>query len=681
MGKIKQRKYYAWIMSVIIFIGLLTMPALPAYANTNEVETHVEEYNASIYDSYEEAHAEVAEITAQNIAADMTDNYLNDNGEVVDVPTFTNIELASEFVRKCMVERRSSVKFIYKVGTYNTKAQFKKLGDNTSNKIFDKVFEETSNANEGDYLRWNWVDASGDYKGNLGTDYITFNWKMEYLTTAAQERSIDKKINAILNDDLDKWEIHTDAHNAWEIYRWLILNMVFDDKINDISVYSALTKGKTSEYGMSILAYRLCKEMGIDNRVVTSETHCWNLVAIKTKYYNFDASIGYYTYNRVYNDWGFAEKFFLFAKQNFHWTDDKKYSEETYIRSPEYNTKEFLYEHYISPYDYVMSEEDDKTFSVPKVDIIYATHIQSYGWQDDKKNGETSGTSGEAKRLEAIEIEIGKNSKLNLGVEYKTHIQSYGWEPTWKKDGVASGTSGEGKRLEAIKIRLTGRDAARYDVYYRVHAQSYGWLGWAKNGESAGTAGQGKRLEAIQIKVVKKGTKVSGRIGYSYIEYGKVAEENTNVSGLVNYSTHVQTYGWQGYVHDGSLSGTYGEGKRLEGIKIKLGNTGVSGSIQYRTHVQSYGWMSWKKDGAMSGTSGKAKRLEAIQIKLTGNMAKKYDVYYRVHAQTYGWLGWVKNGKSAGTQGQGKRLEAIQIVIVPKGEGAPGSSTMPGFIQ
>ena len=68
-----------------------------------------------------------------------------------------------------------------------------------------------------------------------------------------------------------------------------------------------------------------------------------------------------------------------------------------------------------------------------------------------------------------------------------------------------SGTSGQAKRLEAIQIRLTGELAQHYDIYYRVHAQHFGWLGWAKNGESSGTAGYAYRLEGIQILLVPKG--------------------------------------------------------------------------------------------------------------------------------------------------------------------------------
>ena len=149
------------------------------------------------------------------------------------------------------------------------------------------------------------------------------------------------------------------------------------------------------------------------------------------------------------------------------------------------------------------------------------------------------------------------------------------------------------------------------------------------------------------------------------------------VAPSVQYYVHRQTYGWETAwsKSNGQCSGTTGQSKRLEGIRIRLNQKPTTGSIQYRTHIQTYGWeWGWKSDGVMSGTTGIAKRLEAIQIRLTGNMGKYYDVYYRVHAQTYGWMGWAKNGANAGTAGQSKRLEAIQIVIVPKGAKAPAAT-------
>jgi len=138
----------------------------------------------------------------------------------------------------------------------------------------------------------------------------------------------------------------------------------------------------------------------------------------------------------------------------------------------------------------------------------YQTHVQDYGWQLWKSNGELSGTAGESKRLEAIQIKL-DNKGYDLGIEYRTHIQNIGWQD-WKRDREISGTFNQGLRLEAIEVRLTGADAARYDVYYRVHAENIGWLDWAKNSGSSGTEGYGYRLEAIEVMVVPAGSSAPG---------------------------------------------------------------------------------------------------------------------------------------------------------------------------
>jgi N-acetylmuramoyl-L-alanine amidase len=303
-----------------------------------------------------------------------------------------------------------------------------------------------------------------------------------------------------------------------------------------------------------------------------------------------------------------------------------------------------------------------QTYSLSTPSVSYSTHIQSFGWMDYVKNGATSGTVGEAKRLEAIKIKL-DNAPYNGGISYTTHVQSYGWISD-TSDNKSSGTEGESKRLEAIKIKLTGQMAEHYDVYYRVHAQSYGWLDWAKNGEPAGTQGLAKRLEAIEIKLVEKG--------------GDAPESTTRpfvAAPSVSYSTHVQSYGWLDYKKDGATSGTLGKAKRVEAIKIKLENTTYNGNITYSTHVQSDGWIDNVSNNTISGTSGESKRLEAIKINLTGEIAEHYDIYYRVYTQTFGWLDWAKNGEPAGTEGLSKRLEAIEIRLVNKGANAPGITT------
>ena len=299
--------------------------------------------------------------------------------------------------------------------------------------------------------------------------------------------------------------------------------------------------------------------------------------------------------------------------------------------------------------------------------VTYRTHVQTYGWQGWKFNGSMSGTSGQAKRLEGIEIKL-TNKPYSGGISYTTHVQSYGWQgnvnnpSTWRSNGAMSGTSGEAKRLEAICITLTGKMAEHYDIYYRVHTQTYGWLDWAKNGEIAGTTDGARRMEAIQIKLVSKGSQAPGSTVQAYVQ------------PLTQYSAHLQTYGWKESVYGGGYAGTTGEAKRMEAFRLKLTDQKYSGGIKYRAHVQSSGWQDWKTNNAVAGTVGAAKRMEAIRIELTGKMAQMYDVYYRVHAETYGWLDWAKNGEIAGTTGCAKRLECIQVVLVKKGAAAPGNT-------
>ncbi len=302
---------------------------------------------------------------------------------------------------------------------------------------------------------------------------------------------------------------------------------------------------------------------------------------------------------------------------------------------------------------------DTKTPSASE-GITYSVHAQTYGWMGDKQDGAMAGTEGEAKRLEAVKIKL-RDPSVSGSVKYRSHIQSIGWTD-WKSDGAMSGTEGQAKRMEAIRIQLTGKMAEKYDIYYRVHCQTYGWLDWAKNGETAGTTDGAKRMEALEIRLVKKGGTAPGETMRTYVQ------------PLLQYQTHVQSYGWQEIAEGGVKAGTEGQVKRMEALKLSLVNQQYSGNIEYKVHVQTYGWMNTMRNGALAGTTGQAKRMEAVQIQLTGQMAKQYDIYYRVHSQSYGWLGWAKNGESAGTEGLAKRMEAIQIVLVKKGGEAPGST-------
>lgn len=121
--------------------------------------------------------------------------------------------------------------------------------------------------------------------------------------------------------------------------------------------------------------------------------------------------------------------------------------------------------------------------------LRYKSHVQKYGWSKWCSEGETCGTVGESKRMEAIIIDAPNNWNLT----YQVHCQTYG-DMAVVEDGEMAGTEGKAKRMESIKIN------ANVPLMYRVHQQSYGWSDWFTNGQWAGVKGKSKRLEAIEIK-------------------------------------------------------------------------------------------------------------------------------------------------------------------------------------
>lgn len=68
-----------------------------------------------------------------------------------------------------------------------------------------------------------------------------------------------------------------------------------------------------------------------------------------------------------------------------------------------------------------------------------------------------------------------------------------------------SGTEGQDRAIEAVEIKLSPTLSDFFDIYYRVHVSQNDWLGWAKNGEPAGTTGGRLQSEAIEIRLIAKG--------------------------------------------------------------------------------------------------------------------------------------------------------------------------------
>ncbi|MFT0885423.1 GBS Bsp-like repeat-containing protein [Streptococcus agalactiae] len=144
-------------------------------------------------------------------------------------------------------------------------------------------------------------------------------------------------------------------------------------------------------------------------------------------------------------------------------------------------------------------------------------------------------------------------------------------------------------------------------------------------------------------------------------------QNSTKQLPTVTYSAHVQDIGWQKSVDNATVSGTVGQEKQVEAIKLSIkAPEGITGKLSYKTYVKGQGWQPSVESGQVSGTVGQSRPIEALSINLTDNLQKLYDVYYRVHVQDKGWMAWQKNNSVAGTVGESKRLEALEVKLVAK---------------
>ena len=74
--------------------------------------------------------------------------------------------------------------------------------------------------------------------------------------------------------------------------------------------------------------------------------------------------------------------------------------------------------------------------------------MENIGWSNWVSNGQVAGTTGQCRRIEAIEI------KANKTLEVQEHVQNVGWMPVSKGTNIRIGTEEKSLRLEAFKINV-----------------------------------------------------------------------------------------------------------------------------------------------------------------------------------------------------------------------------------
>lgn len=134
--------------------------------------------------------------------------------------------------------------------------------------------------------------------------------------------------------------------------------------------------------------------------------------------------------------------------------------------------------------------------------VYYSVHLQDVGWTDIMQDGETAGTVGEGRRLEAVIINL-EDEFGDSEVCYRACVAEKGWLD-WCSSGEKAGTENESRLMEALQIELESDFKEKYELNYRVHIQNIGWTDWLNSGDIAGTEGSGLRIEAVEITLTSK---------------------------------------------------------------------------------------------------------------------------------------------------------------------------------
>ena len=175
--------------------------------------------------------------------------------------------------------------------------------------LVEEALAETGDPKEGDYIRYQYGGYELRYSQSGTEDGYAYQARIipNYYTYMSEEAEVDERVAEIIEDfGFDRQT--TEYEKLRTIYDYVVQNVSYDDvhknKENNhkkTTAYSALVYHTAVCQGYSVLVYRLCREAGVDVRVVTGtvrrgeteEYHAWNIVAIDGVYYNLDATLGH----------------------------------------------------------------------------------------------------------------------------------------------------------------------------------------------------------------------------------------------------------------------------------------------------------------------------------------------------------------------------------------------------
>ena len=242
-------------------------------------------------------------------------------------------------------------------------------------KLADSLLEDAYSygdlPDEGDYLKY----QIGGYDLEYGYEDKDPQKKFlkiypKYYSYPLWEEELSLNVEKVM-DSFSFTEDMTDEQKVRRIHDYIVENVSYDTvhKQNSYNhkkstAYYALMKKTAVCQGFCVLFYRMLKEAGIDNRIVTGqaryddgkEYHSWNLVKVDGMYYNtditWDAMTGGYDY-------------YLKSDNNF----------TSHERDGEFLTKDFTDKYQTGKYDYIVLRWECEVRNHPGITFDLSNHV------------------------------------------------------------------------------------------------------------------------------------------------------------------------------------------------------------------------------------------------------------------------------------------------------------------
>lgn len=218
-------------------------------------------------------------------------------------PHYKSAKNAGLYLREQMKKRSNAVCITFDPEAFRTGAAL----DEIYLDIFHVAVAHTGDGTEGDYLNVQRANtdfsAWEDHENNRIITLFQFKWR----TTAEEEAEImdlicEMETQMSVGTDIEEIRLRT-------VYQYMMENLTYDydsynkhmqakqngtdpddDRISSQSftAYGAVKRKTAVCQGLACLMYRILLDRGIDNRIITSDTHAWNAVCMDGKWYMCD---------------------------------------------------------------------------------------------------------------------------------------------------------------------------------------------------------------------------------------------------------------------------------------------------------------------------------------------------------------------------------------------------------